>query len=97
MSPLTLGGIRRLSYTQLQFGLATLLDALTGPTLRFDTAIYDVLEHYIKSAASNQVLRYEELIRERMGSFLIPAVNDAERQTIGQENNRHGLSPLLHR
>ena len=53
--------------------------------------------NYSKSAVLNQVVSVLESVRERMGSFLIPVVNDAERQTIGQENNRHGLSPLLHR
>ena len=60
-----LGGIRRLSYSQLQLGLATLLDALTGLTLRFDTAIHYVCTraycphtytNYSKSAVLNQVL-----------------------------------------
>lgn len=59
------GGIRRLSYSQLQFGLAALLDALTGLALRFDTAIHYVCtraycphtyRNYSKSAVLNQVL-----------------------------------------
>ena len=59
------GGIRRLSYSQLQFGLATLLDALTGKALRFDTAIHYVCtrahcphtyKDYSKSAVLNQVV-----------------------------------------
>ena len=43
------GGIRRLSYSQLQFGLAALLDALTGPhsglILRYTMSVRELIAH----------------------------------------------------
>jgi len=52
------GDIRRLSYSQLQFGLAALLDALTGQhsglILRYTISVRGLIAHILTQIIANR-------------------------------------------